>query len=264
MRKSAVAISILAMIAGVIGCLLRLTEIRYGFEEVTGFARSNYSVTVTLAVLSVIVIIGAVIVGVVLTGRMKAVDEFTRAFAPKSVLYIVTSLVLGCVWLIADILHYLQLNKSGALTVLDAIFLLLSLLSALSLIVVAMGAYKGKSGGGLLLLSMVPSLFYCFWLIVLYKNNASNPVVLQYSYESLAIAAAALSSYFVAGFVFKKAVTGKTIFSFIVTIFFCTLVLADSVSLPTKMIFGVTALNTFINTVVFLRNMVTKRRVIED
>ena len=255
MRKSAVIIPLFALIAGIIGFVIRQMEVSTGFEATTGFAKRGFAATTNLIIVSAVVILLAAAIGILAKVRMKADNDYKRTFAPKGFLYLAVSFVLGFAWLAADVLYLLDLYGKGAVSVLDIIFVFLAAASALSVIFLARGAYKGRGGGEMLLFSVIPSVFFCFWLIVLYKNNASNPVILRFSYECLAIAAAALSYYFSAGFVFGKSVTGRTLFSFLVTIYFCLVVLADSVGIPIKIIFGLTAVNAFVNTVVYLRNL---------
>jgi hypothetical protein len=119
----------------------------------------------------------------------------------------------------------------------------------------ARGAYKGRSGGELMMFSIIPPLFFCFWLILVYKDNVANPVILRFAYQCLALAAGALGAYFSAGFVFGKAAAGKTLFSFLVTIFFSAVVLADEMPTPAKIIYAVTLVGSFMNAVVLLRNL---------
>lgn len=268
MRKSAVAIPLFALVAGAIGYIIRQMEVNTGFESATGFAKRDFQVTLMLIGLSALVIILAAVFAIMTKRKYKADNDYLKAFAPKGFLYIGVSIVLGISWLVADVLYFLDKRAAGlsfiedipgsGISPIDYIFIFLVAITAVSLFFMARSAFTGRSGTELLLFSIVPSIFFCYWLIILYKDNAANPVLLSYSYQCLAIAAAALSYYFSAGFVYKKSVTGRSLFSFLVTIYFCTVVLADNVILPIKMIFGVTMIFQFINTVVFIRNLKQK------
>lgn len=255
MRKSAVVLPLLALIAGAAGYLLRFIEVNSEFETATGFAVRNGQTGLILIALSVAVAVLAAAGGFIFSSRRKADSEYGRAFSPKSFVYIGLSMFLGFVWLAADVLYFVNLRGNNALTAIDLIFILLAALFAFSVIFLARGAYKGQGGAEMLLFSVIPSIFFSFWLIVLYKNNAANPVLLSYCYQALAIAAAALSYYFSAGFVFGKAVTGRMLFSFLLTIYFCGVVIADNIGLPIKIFFAVTLAIQLINTVVFIRNL---------
>lgn len=255
MRKYAVVLPLLALIVGAAGFLLRMMEVNSEFEMTTGFAKRDGQTAIILIGLSVAVIVLAAVVGLVSTLTGKADNEYGRTFSPKSFGYIAVSFLLGLIWIAADFIYFFSLQRNGAVSIIDFIFIFLSALSAFSVIFLARGAYKGHGGTEMLLFSVVPSVFFCFWLIVLYKNNAANPVLLSYCYQALAIAAAAISYYFSAGFVFGKAVTGRMLFSFLLAIYFCAVVLADKIGLPVKIFFAVTLCIQLMNTVVFIRNL---------
>ena len=261
MRKSAVVIPLLALAAGIAGFFIRRTELATAFETATGFAKRGAPITVILIVVSAAVLILAAVAGILVSSRMKAENDYSRAFKPKSFLYLGVSVVLGVIWLAADVMYFIDVYGKGTAGVLDIIFVFLAAASAFSVIFLSRGVFTGRGRTEMMIFSVVPSLFFCFWLILLYKNNAANPVILSFAYQCLAIAAAALSYYFSAGFVYRKAVTGKTVFSFIVTIFFCTLVLADHTGWPLRLIYGLTVVGTAANAVVFIRNLKPKREI---
>ncbi len=268
MRKSAVAIPLFALIAGAIGFVFRQMEVNTGFESATGFAKRDFQLTAILIGLSALVIVLAAVYAIITGRKLKAENDYSKAFAPRGFLYIGTSFVLGVCWLVAAVMYFIQKRAAGisaiesiptpSVAVIDYIFVFLAAVTAFSLVLMALGAYKGRSGTEMILFSLVPSIFYCFWLIIMYKDNAANPVLLSYAYQCIAVAAAALSAYFSAGYVYKKSVTGRTLFSFLVTIYFCSVVLADNVILPIKILFGVTMLLQFVNAVVFIRNLKQK------
>jgi hypothetical protein len=265
MRKSAVVMPLLALVAGVVGFFLRRTEVDTVFNPVTGLASTDAPVTILLIGLSALAVVGAAVFAAAISRRYKAETEYTRAFAPRGFLYLAVSFLLGLVWLASAAWYFVEKRAAalsampagfaGRVSVVDFIFTVLAALSAISVIILARGAYKGKGGSEMLLFSVIPPVFFCFWLVILYKENAANPVLLAYCYQVLAIAAATLGYYFSAGFVFGKAVTGRAIASILAAVYFCTLVIADGISQPMKLMFGVTAVNMLMNAVVFLRNL---------
>jgi hypothetical protein len=260
MRKSAVAVPISALIAGAFGFIIRSMEVNTAFESATGFAKRGATSTTILIVLSVLVIVLALLYAVLTGRRLKAENDFSKAFAPKGFLYLGVSFLLALGWIVADVLYFFDKSGAGAVTILDIIWIFLAAVTAFSLIFLARGAYKGRGGTELLLFSIIPSIFFCYWLIILYKDNAANPVLLSYSFQTLAIAAVTLSFYFSAGFVFKKTVTGRALFSFLISIFFCAVVLADHISLPVRMFFGITLVFQLMNSIVFIRNLKRRER----
>jgi len=255
MRKSAVVIPVFALLAGVIGFLLRKMEVNTMFEAATGFAKRGSVVSSLLIALAAVVIVLSLLCGVVISRKMKAEADYCRAFEPGGFVYLALSFVLSAAWLAAVVWITFNGIAGGTVTALVIIYAFLGVLTAVSMIFMARGAYKGRGGGELMLFSTIPPLFFCFWLILVYKNNVANPVILRFAYQCLALAAAALGAYFSAGFVFGKAAAGKTLFSFLVTIFFSAVVLADDIPTPEKIIYAVMLLGSFINAVALLRNL---------
>ncbi len=258
MRKSAVIMPLAFLLTGIIGFFIRRWELDTVIDNATGLAEKNAPVTVLLIGISVAVILAAMLTAILTSVRTKADREYARAFKPGSFLYVGLSFFLGLGWIVAIVLQYFSLRSTGIITIIDWIFMLLAVLSAISVVILAMGAYTRRTGAGMLVFSIIPSLFFCFWLIILYKDNAKNPVLIDFCYQSLAIAASALSFYFSAGYAYKKASPGWTVFSFLTSIFFCIVVLADSIGLPIKLMFGIIAIVSWINANAFIGNLKSK------
>jgi hypothetical protein len=259
MRKSAVVMPIVALVAGLFGFLFRRMEVNTIFDPVTGLAERNATATLIVILISIAAVGIFVAFAVLAASRFRADREYTKAFAPKGFVYLGISFLLMLAWLVADVLYFVDRRAASNLTVIDFIFIVLATLSAISLLILARRAYKGTAGTEMLLFGVLPALFFCFWLILIYKNNASNPVLLSYCYQVLAISAATIASYYSAGFVYHKPLTGRTIVSFLAAIYFCAVVLADNIGLPIRIIFGVTGLNMLLNSVVFLKNLKPRR-----
>ncbi|MDR1299573.1 MAG: hypothetical protein LBJ84_04910, partial [Oscillospiraceae bacterium] len=137
--------------------------------------------------------------------------------------------LLGCViWFAGSAGGYIATRSSeGAVAYTELAFFILSAISAVSAAVVAHGAYIGHTGGFCRFLSIVPPIFFSYWMILLYRIHASDPVIVNYGYECLAIAASAMSFYFLAGYQYGKPEPGKTLFCIVMTVFLCGAVSAD-------------------------------------
>jgi hypothetical protein len=81
----------------------------------------------------------------------------------------------------------------------------------------------------------VPVLFFCFWLIVAYKENASNPVVWSFCMQLLAIAANTLGWFYLAGLAYGKPKSAALYFFCQLAPFLSILALADAGSLGAKL-----------------------------
>jgi hypothetical protein len=258
MRKGVIFLPLVVFIIGVVGFFIRRNELGTVFDEATGLAEKNAPISLMLLALSIAVFIIFSLISYFISSKYKAVDDYIHAFSPAGFSYLAVFFILGFCWLASDVMYVLDLRAVGIYSIIEIIFVALSALSAVSIIILARAAYRRRAGAELLLFGVIPSIFLCFWLILLYKQNAANPVLLEYSYETLAISAAALSFYFGAGYVFKKSATGKMLLSMVLCVYFCMVVLADNTGIPIKVLFAVLAVSQLINLTVFLKNLKSK------
>jgi hypothetical protein len=258
MRKGVIFMPLAAFVAGVAGFFIRRSELNTVFNDGTGLAERNAPVSVILIALSVAAFIAFALISYFTASKYKAVNDYVHAFSPAGFSYLAIFFVLGFCWLASDIMYFLDIQSERMFSAIDIIFVVMSALSAVSIMFLARAAYRRREGAELLLFGVIPSVFLCFWLILLYKQNAANPVLLEYSYQTLAISAAALSFYFSAGFVFKKAAAGKQLLSMLLTVYFGMVVLADNTGIPLKVMFAVLIVSQLVNMAVFLKNLKSK------
>jgi hypothetical protein len=105
------------------------------------------------------------------------------------------------------------------------------------------------------LIATMPILFFSFWLIVFYKENAADPVLWDYAPEVLAIATSALAFYYLAGYLYYRAKPFRAIYFDLLAAFFCVVVLADRHSTGNFLVFGGAALAFFTLGWVLLQNL---------
>ncbi|MGI6029139.1 MAG: hypothetical protein ACOX81_06995 [Candidatus Heteroscillospira sp.] len=86
--------------------------------------------------------------------------------------------------------------------------------------------------------SIVPVLFCCFWLIVSYKDHSANPVIWSYAVEIIAISAAAVALYLIAGFLFFRARLFPTCLMCAIGTFLCFMVLGDERAVSCQVFFA--------------------------
>jgi len=253
MRKSAIVIPLLAIAAGVVGFFLRHTELRDIFVD--GLPERGAQITFLLiafsSAIAFLVLIFSVIVGL----RCVSPRGYENVFGADIVSYPVFFFVAGLVWLVATIVHFVNVPTTDGFPTAEIYFTVLSALSAVSLAVFAIETYQEPRKRAKLALSLVPSLFMCFWVILLYRRNASNPILLSYAYFCLALLTSTLGFYLTCGFVFNKSAPGKTIFFCLVAIFFCGVTLADDHTLAIRLILvSILAVN-FANSMFLIRNL---------
>ena len=256
MRKYAFIMPSLALIAGVVGFSLRRRELDTVFDAVTGLPERGAGVTSGLIMLSVAVLFVGLIFSIATKVKYNSPQGFENAFGVRSAAYPLFFMVVGLVWFAAAVLHFF--NTESAETIAELYFSVLAGLAAISSIFFAVEVFTNPERKLKLGLSVVPTLFTCFWLILLYRRNAANPVLLIYVYHCLALIAATASFYLYAGFVFNKSTPGKTIFFCIASIFFCTVTLADEHTLWLRIILAVIIAINFTHGVMLMRNLERK------
>ena len=252
MRKFAVPVPLLALIAGIAGYFLRRRELDTVFDEVTGLAARGASATTALIGLVAAVLIVFLAFSIAASVRNKPVRGQPSAFCHMGRANLIAFSLLGIAWIVAAVIYYLNIRSAGTFPVVETYFSLLSGIAGVSVLLHAIVEYKNSQSGARLLLSVIPALFMCFWLILMYKRNAANPVLLKYCYQCLAVLTAALSFYFSAGYVFGKAAPGKTVLSFLTAIFFCCVTLADPHVREIKAVFAVIIIANLINAVLLI------------
>ena len=174
--------------AGVAAGVLRGIMLSTVFDKTTGVAEPNHPLTWTLIGLAVLTAVAAL---------------FTRldVAAPVRGKGIVTPWVLlACVALgVSAIVDFADMTGGGA-TFTQFILAALGLLSAalVMLLVTSKNAQKLTLG----LFATVPIFWSCFWFLLLFARNSSNPVILGYIFEFLAVLFTVGSCYALAGFYF--------------------------------------------------------------
>ena len=259
MRIFSVFMPFFALIAGAAGFYLRLMELMNVFDADTGLPARGAGVTLGLVALSVLFLLLAFVFCLRVADKHVSPAGFENAFGTDPLTYPFAFSIIGLVWLVATIKQFLDLKSSGTLLQGDLYFLILSALAALSVAFFAIEMYQDPRRKMTFALSMVPTLFMCFWLILIYKQNAANPVLLSYCYQCLAVIASALGFYFTSGFVYNKPAPGKTIFFYLAAVYFGFVTLADGHDTTIRLIFAaIIAMNVTYSSML-IRNLRLKK-----
>lgn len=238
MRLSSVFMPFFALLTGAAGFYLRLVELMNVFDKYTGLPTRRAGITIGLIALCALFLLLAFLFSLRVGVKYKSPEGFENAFGTDPLTYPFAFCVIGIIWLGATVKYFIDLNASGALVMGEVYFSALSALAAISVAFFAIEMYQDPRRKMTFALSVIPTLFMCFWLILIYKKNAANPILLSYCYQSLAIITSALGFYFTSGFVYNKPAPGKTVFVYFAAIFFCFITLADNNSLTIRLIFA--------------------------
>jgi hypothetical protein len=158
-------------------------------------------------------------------------------------------------------MHFLSVRTSEYMQNAEIYFAILSALAAISLMLFAIEIFKDPKQKLKFVLSIIPPLFMCFWILSLYRQNAANPVLLTYVYHFLALVSSLLGFYSTSGFVFGKSSPGKTIFFCLAAIYFCFTTLADPHAVGIRVIFGLLIAVNTVNSAMLIRRLTVKSAV---
>ena len=227
MRVSAFFTPFFVVLAGITGFYLRISERLNVFDPITGLPGRSAETTIWLFTLTCVFFIVLVVFAINASMNHKAVQGFENAFGTDPFYYPILFVIIGILWVVGSYMHYSYLRNNNILTSIDIVFVVFSAISAISVTFFAIEMFQDSRRKAPYMLSVVPTLFMCFWLILMYRQNASNPVLLSYIYQCFAIIAAALSFYFTSGFLYGKPAPGKSIVAYYTSIYFCLVTLAD-------------------------------------
>jgi len=257
MRVSAFLLPLFSILAGIGGFLFRRSEHINVFDVITGLPVRDAPVF-GLAIYSLIFVIIVVVFAVRASIKHKALDGFESAFGTDPLLYPVIFVLIGMLWIAGTYLHFANIAGNREISVDDILFITFSALSAISVTFFAIEMYQDSRRNAPYALSVVPTLFLCFWLILVFRDNSTNPTLISYSYQSLAIVASALGFYFTAGFLYGKPAPGRAIFAYNSAIFFSIITLADDHSFGiTLLIYAIISANV-VYSVMLIRNLQRK------
>jgi len=258
MRISAFFVPCITMLAGIGGFYLRLSERLNVIDSLTGLPERNAATTVWLIVLSMVVMLFIILFAIRVAAKHKALPGFESAFGTDPSAYPILFVIIGLVWLVGTYLYLTSLLSNNAVTVIDVYFMIFSALSAASVAFFAIEMYQDSRRNAPYALSIVPTVFMCFWLIFVYRQNASNPILISYIYQVLAIVASALSFYFTSGFLYRKPAPGRAIVTYYAAIYFCIITLADDHPIGIKLIFGALIAANLIHSTMLVKNLQIK------
>ena len=258
MKISSAMMPLFALLAGVAGFYIRLQELWSVIDARTGLPQRGAALTLTLIALTVAFILLLLIFSICVSKRYKSPEGFEYAFGTEMLSYPVMFAIIGIIWIGASVKYYIDLSAAGNATIIEIYFSAFSVLAAISTALCALVVYQGSVGKTKHALCVIPVLFMCFWLVLMYRENATNPVLLSYAYFCLAIMFATLGFYFTAGFLFNKPASGKTVFCSLTAVYFCLITLADKHVFSIKLIFFALIAINMIHSSMLIKNLEKK------
>ncbi|MDR2590499.1 MAG: hypothetical protein LBC71_05895 [Oscillospiraceae bacterium] len=255
MRISVILIPVISILLGVLGFFLRASELANVFDPITGLPMRGAATTFWLVTLTVAFLLAIAIFAIITTILHRSPRGFENAFGTDPLFYPISFVVISLVWLLGTLLFYFD---NSTIDRIDASFVIFSAVSAVCVTFFAIEMYQDARKKASYAFCLVPTIFLCFWLVLLYRQNAANPILLSYVYQCLAIAVSALSFFYTAGFLYDKPAPGKAIFCYSASIYFCIVSMADDIFLGLKIIFGAVIAVNVLHSSMLLKNLQKK------
>lgn len=233
MRKDSLLLIGVTAVGGAFALFVRWLQNLTVFDAATGLANPGAAVSWILVLLCVAVAVAQLLLILRMHRRPAEVTE-TIAENKGAPLARIATIALAVLCLAGAALMLLSARFSAGKTTLMLCLSILAVFTALSLLWLAL--CKSENSALHCLCCTVPVLFYCLWLIIAYKDNASNPVLWSFAPEILAISGGILSWFFAAGYVYGKPQPVKALFFTHFSVFLSILVLADERALGMQLL----------------------------
>ena len=228
MRKSWTAPT-LALFAGAAACVLRYREQATAYDPITGLSEISTPVSMALISLTVLVLVAAAAFGAIAARGRQTPDKYRKAFYIESYGSFALSALVGLISAAAAVVFALTGGSAGGVNgVALWAFYGLALFMGLSILHTSINSYTQKRSQLVPVTSVVPALFMCYWMVLTYKVNSTNPVILEYSYVCYAFGAAAVAFYYMAGYAYGRRKAGRTIAFGLMAVYFLVMTMADS------------------------------------
>ena len=215
MRRFGFVMPGMALALGAAGYVCRGRELAAAQSGVIG------TETTVMLALSVAAGIVFLIASVLCARRFATKENFSKAFGGTSVQLTLVQMLLGAVFMLVGVLCTVSPDLFEGYSVsVQRIFGALGVASGAAVAMLALHAYKGsRKSGWVGLFSVIPALFLCMWIVIVYRSNATNPDISSFGYDCLAIAAAAFAFYYWAGYVYGRRGLFRTLFSALAAIY---------------------------------------------
>ena len=221
-----------AGVFGSFGLFARWLQVMSVFEEDTGLARRGAPQSLAVLVICVVAVFAlALAVRYLKDYRIGARPQ--EAMAHSSKIYPLLMLLAGLLMAAGSLLRLVNADTP------TRILAIWGVASAFAYAYFPVAPRREGTGSAL---SILVVLFFCFWLVVFYRENSGDPVMWNYVLEMLALVVVTLAFYYMAGFLFYRAKLLRTIYSALLAVFLCMTALGGELGLAWSLILAGSAL----------------------
>ena len=244
MQSEAYKITGFTAVVSALGFLLRWLQNMQIMEPDTGLATPGKGISFVVAGLIVLM---AVVLGALTFGRKNytAPVEPEKALAGKTFLYTALGILPAVLYAAAGAVMLLGAwpeSQEGAFRVCGGA----ALAAAAGTVLVAGGIRASEKAPQRRIGSVLLILFGGLWLIAEYKSAAADPVIWRFAVDILAICAALLAWYYVAGYFYGEPSPRMAVFFCGMGAFLCVMSAVDEHTLGESLCFAAAALQLFI------------------
>jgi hypothetical protein len=179
------------ILMGLAGGAVRALELRYVYDAALGLPKPWHPITLALIALTAVAAAASFLLA--LKNNFNA-DTRGGGFAGARLSLVLAALILACAS-IADV------AGSDDWTLSRLVLSGLGLLAALLLVLMTKNTYAKMTNG---MFSTVTVFWASFWFLLMFANNAGNPVIGTFWYEFMGVLFSLLSFYFFSGFHFNR------------------------------------------------------------
>ncbi len=250
MQKKSLKICGLTAIMGVFGAFIRWVQSLSAFEEGTGLAIPNapWSYVLFIFMLATLTVI-IFMVRSFKKDRFSA--DFATAMAYENRFIDISAIFIGVIMAVggaAELFSSLKTDPMNIFGIITGAFAIICAACIASFLRSPRRDHPDTRGRSM---SVIVVLFLCYWLISTYKMFSSDPVIWHFAPRLLAISAAILAYYFVAGFPFNKPRPMLSVFFCLLGAFLLIITLADSLMIGEQLIaFSIAAMLLLVSFVI--------------
>lgn len=243
MRKKALTICCCTCVLAAFGAFFRWLQNQVSFEKDTGLAVPGsawpYLVAAWIAVAAVV--LGVQCLRLKNQQRMHQPETFAEVFGAPSRIAWIAACVFGGVMALGGIILLVSVPVQELQRPLLRILAVAAIAVGVTFPMQLRGAAAQEPSTGTVVIAALPILLFAFWLIVSYKMNIVNPTISAYAVEVLALCAATIGFYQIAGFAFGRPKAVRSVFWCQFAAFLCLMTLSDSRYMGAQCMFAAAA-----------------------
>lgn len=230
MRKKALTICCCTGVLAAFGAFFRWLQNQVSFEKDTGLAVPGsawpYLVAAWIAVAAVV--LGVQCLRLKNQQRMHQPETFAEVFGSPSRAAWIAACVFGGVMALGGVILLVSVPVQELQRPLLRVLAVAAIAVGVTFPTQLRSTAAQEPSTGTVVIAALPILLFAFWLIVSYKMNIVNPTISAYAVEVLALCAATIGFYQIAGFAFGRPKAVRSVFWSQFAAFLCLMTLSDS------------------------------------